>query len=67
VGVGSFNTKLVDSEIPSVNVSFEQQIEKKLSENGWIKVLCYLTNGMIFVVERECKSTKVKRRLINYH
>jgi hypothetical protein len=29
VGVGSFNTKLVDSEIPNVNVSFEQEIEKK--------------------------------------
>lgn len=51
MGVGSFSTKLVNSEIPSVNVVFEQQIEKKLSENGWIKVLCYLTNGMIFVVE----------------
>ncbi len=47
MGVGSFSTKLVNSEIPSVNVVFEQQIEKKLSENGWIKVLCYLTNGMI--------------------
>jgi hypothetical protein len=34
VGVGSFSTKLVDSEFPSVNVSFEQQIEKKLGENG---------------------------------
>jgi len=29
VGVGSFSIKLVDSEIPNVNVSFEQEIEKK--------------------------------------
>lgn len=29
MGVGSFSIKLVDSEIPNVNVSFEQEIEKK--------------------------------------
>jgi hypothetical protein len=39
--VGSFSTKLVDSEMPSVNVCHEQEIEKKLSKytNGWIKVV----------------------------
>jgi hypothetical protein len=66
--VGSFGTKLVDSEMPSVDVSYEQETEKKLSKytNGWIKVVWYLINGMVFVVEGEHKTTKVKRRLMNY-
>ncbi len=46
--VGSFGTKLVDSGMPSVNVSYEQEIGKKPSKytNGWIKVVWYLTNGI---------------------